>query len=69
MKSQIFFVLVMGLITTFFISFTLIAMNVGFVSRFMAIWLRSWGVSYCMVVFAMLFIAPKVKAMVDSIVK
>jgi len=46
MKHKIAFALIMGMITTAIISFTLIAVNMGFGTRFMTAWLRSWSISY-----------------------
>jgi hypothetical protein len=64
MKQRITFALIMGAITTALISFTLIAINVGFVPHFLFIWLRSWSVSYALAVTAMIFIAPRVQSLV-----
>ena len=61
MKQKILFALIMGLITTSIISFVLIAINVGFTDSFVMYWLRSWLVSYLLVVPSMLFIAPRVQ--------
>ena len=67
MKKRIAFALIMGLITTTLISFVLIAVNVGFTNNFLVIWMRSWILSYSIVICAMVFIAPKVQAFVDTL--
>jgi hypothetical protein len=65
MKKRILFALIMGVITTIVISFTIIALNVGFVGNFIAIWFRSWCLSYFLAVMATIFIAPRVQSFVD----
>jgi hypothetical protein len=65
MKQRITFALIMGAITTALISFTLIAINVGFVTHFLFIWLRSWIVAYALAFTAMIFIAPRVQLFVN----
>jgi hypothetical protein len=66
MKQRIAFALIMGIITTCIISFSLIAINLGFTERFLATWLRSWFMSYVIVIPAILLIAPRVQAFVDA---
>jgi hypothetical protein len=67
MKHRIVFAMIMSSITTGIISFTLIAVNVGFIERFMLVWLRSWALSYLLATFAILLISPKVQFLVDYI--
>jgi hypothetical protein len=69
MKKRIVFALVMSLITTIVISFTIIAVNIGFVNNFLLIWFRSWCLSYSLAVLATLFVAPKVQSFVDNLLK
>lgn len=69
MKKKIAFALIMGIITTGTISFTLISINVGFVSNFMNIWIRSWFIGYLVVVPIILFIAPRIQKMMDKLFK
>ncbi len=61
--------MIMGVITTGIISFTLIAVNIGFTDRFLAIWLRSWGMAYVVVIPAILILGPLVQKLVDRILK
>jgi len=68
-RNKLSFALSMGVITTCIISFTLIAVNVGFGANFLGIWLRSWGLAYLAVIPAILFIAPRVQALVDRLVR
>lgn len=65
MKNRIAFALIMGIITTGIISFTLISVNVGFTENFFRIWFRSWGMAYGVAIPAILVIAPRVQGMVD----
>jgi hypothetical protein len=58
MKQQIAFALLMDIITTGIISFTLISINMGFIDNFFTIWLRSWGMAYLAVIPAILIIGP-----------
>ena len=67
MKNKIAFALIMGVITTAIISFTLIAVNVGFTEHFLKTWLRSWGMAYVVVIPAILLIAPRVQQLVDRL--
>ena len=68
MKNKIAFALIMGIVTTGIISFTLISVNIGFNEKFLKIWLRSWGMAYMVVIPAILIIGPRVQALVDKLV-
>jgi len=65
MKRKIAFSLLMGVVTTGIISFVLLAINVGFSTKFALAWLRSWAVGYAIVVPAILLIGPRLQAQVD----
>jgi hypothetical protein len=67
MKQKIAFALIMGVITTGVISFTLIAFNVGFTSVFLATWLRSWAMAYIVVIPIILMVGPQVQRLVDKL--
>jgi hypothetical protein len=69
MRQKIAFAMIMGIVTTGIISFTLISLNIGFVTNFLVIWLKSWSVSYLIVIPAILLIGPKVQKMVDDMFK
>lgn len=64
MKQKIAFALIMGIITTAIISFTVVSANLGFTDQFLKIWLRSWGLAYVVVVPSILLIAPLVEKLV-----
>ncbi|MCD6068770.1 MAG: hypothetical protein K0S33_3596 [Bacteroidetes bacterium] len=66
MKQKIAFALIMGIITTGIISFTLISINIGFTDTFYKIWFRSWGLAYLVAIPAILLIAPQVQKLVDK---
>jgi uncharacterized protein YaaW (UPF0174 family) len=67
MKNKIAFAMIMGIVTTGIISFTLLSINVGFTDRFLTIWMKSWGIAYIVVIPAILVIAPKIQKMVDEL--
>lgn len=65
MKKRFVFAIIMGLIATCIISFTLVAVNLGFTNRFLLVWLRSWGIAYLVVIPLLLFLAPQVHRLVN----
>ena len=67
MKHKIAFAMIMGIVTTGIISFTLISINIGFIDKFFQIWTRSWGMAYLVVIPAILLIGPKVQKLVDKL--
>lgn len=69
MKNKIVFALMMGIVTTAIISFTLISINVGYNEKFLKIWLRSWGMAYVVVIPAILIIGPRIQKLVDRLLK
>jgi hypothetical protein len=69
LKQRMVFALLMGVVTTGIISFTLVSINIGFIEGFLKIWIRSWATAYAVVVPAILFIGPSVQAIVNRIVR
>jgi hypothetical protein len=69
MKNKIVFALLMGIVTTCIISFTLISVNIGYNEKFMKIWLRSWAIAYLVVIPAILIIGPGIQKLVDRLLK
>ncbi len=69
MKNKIVFALMMGIVTTGIISFTLISVNIGYTEKFLKIWLRSWGMAYAVVIPAILIIGPIIQKFVDKLLK
>jgi len=68
MKRKIAFALLMGVVTTGIISFTLLAFNLGFSTDFVGTWLRSWAIAYVIVIPAILLIGPRLQAQIDRVV-
>lgn len=66
MKQKIAFAMIMGVITTGIISFSLISINIGFNDNFLKIWLKSWGMAYVIVIPAILIIGPRVQKVIDK---
>jgi hypothetical protein len=70
MKHKITFALLMGVVTTCVISFTLICVNVGFShSQFLQTWIKSWAIAYMVAVPAILIISPQIQKLVELIYK
>lgn len=68
MKEKIAFALIMGIVTTGIISFTLITINLGWAHLHLAVWLKSWLVAYLIVIPAILIISPYVEKMVSFLI-
>jgi len=68
-KHRIAFAMIMGIITTGIISFTLISINIGFVSNFLVIWLKSWSMAYVAVIPVILLVGPIVQKLVNTMFK
>lgn len=64
-KRKLAFALLMGIVTTGIISFGLVAFNLGFSAEFGRAWIRSWGLAYVIVIPAILFISPRLHALID----
>lgn len=65
MKRKIAFALLMGMVTTGIISFTVIVFNVGMVPGLLLIWLKSWLIAYVIAVPLILIVAPRVEKLVN----
>jgi Protein of unknown function (DUF2798) len=68
-KRKIAFAILMGLVTTGIISFSILAINLGFSQRFLLVWLRSWAMGYVLVIPAILLIGPRVQAQVERLIR
>ena len=68
MKQKITFALIMGIVTTGIISFTLITVNLGWAHLHLAIWLKSWLIAYLIVIPAILIISPFVEKTVHFLI-
>ncbi|MCF2486911.1 DUF2798 domain-containing protein [Dyadobacter sp. CY347] len=69
MKQRIAFAMIMGVITTGIISFSLVSINIGFVANFLVIWLKSWIMAYMLVIPVILIVGPRVQKMVEALFK
>ncbi len=67
MKNKIAFALIMGIVTTGIISFTLISVNIGYTELFLKIWIKSWGIAYLVVIPAILIVGPRIQKLVDKL--
>lgn len=61
--------MLMGIVTTGIISFTIISINVGYTEDFSTIWLKSWAMAYGVVIPAIFFLGPRLQAVVNKVVK
>jgi hypothetical protein len=55
------FAITTGFVVTSYITFTLVAVNVGFVNDFVFIWLRSWFIAFLLAVPSLLFVGPFIR--------
>lgn len=60
-KQNLKFALITGLVVTSYVTFTLVAVNIGFQSEFVFKWLRSWLIAYVLVVPSLLFVGPYIR--------
>jgi len=67
MKQKLFFAMIMGSITTGIVTFTVIAVNIGFTPAFLHIWPKSWAIAYVVAIPAIVIISPKVQLLVNYI--
>lgn len=68
LKRKIAFSLSMGVVTTGIISFVLLTLNLGFSNEFALAWLRSWSVSYLIVIPSILLIGPRLQERIDRLI-
>lgn len=67
LPQKIAFAMIMGVVTTGVISFTLISLNLGFGERFLRTWLKSWAIGYAVVIPAILLLGPIVQLLVERL--
>jgi hypothetical protein len=60
-KSSLKFAVITGIVVTSYITFTLVAVNIGFINNFIFIWLRSWLIAFLLAVPSLLFVAPFIR--------
>lgn len=70
MKRKILFALLMGIITTGIISFTIISLSTDLKGYpFLKLWLRSWSIAYVVVIPCILILSPIVEKLVGKIIR
>lgn len=70
MKKKILFALLMGIVSTGIISFTLVTVNSDLNgSQFYKVWFRSWLIAYVIAIPCILLISPLVEQLVNKIIK
>ena len=69
MKHKILFAVIMGLVTTSVISFTLVSFNRGFAPGFLLIWIKSWALAYATAIPVIILLSPKVTLLVAHLCK
>lgn len=67
MKKKITFALLMGIVTTGLISYVLLSVNTDYSgNKFLTIWLKSWAISYGVVIPCILLISPMIEKVVNK---
>lgn len=54
-----------ALIITSYITFCLVAINIGFVADFIWLWLRSWLIAFALALPSLLFLAPFIRKLLN----
>jgi len=60
-KARLKFALITALVVTSYITFTLVAVNLGVKNGFIFKWFRSWLIAYILAVPSLLFVAPFIR--------
>ena len=69
MKKKIAFALLIGIVSTCIVSFTLISINTGFTRYFLNLWLKSWAIGYLVVTPVILLISAPIQRLIDKYVE
>lgn len=64
-RKEIKTVAAIAIIVTSYITFTLVALNLGFADNFLFAWLRSWAIAATLVFLSILFVAPIVRKIMN----
>ena len=65
-NKELKFAILMSLVTTFFVTFVLVSVNIGITDKFLFIWMRSWLIAFVFVGLSILFVAPKIKQFINK---
>lgn len=68
LKRKIAFALLMGLVTTGIITFSLLLLSAELSELFVRSWLRSWGVAYGIAIPVILFIGPSLQSRINRLI-
>jgi uncharacterized membrane protein len=60
-RNELKFASLMSLLTTFFVTFVIVMVNVGFTEKFFLIWIRSWLIAFVLVGLSILYVAPIIR--------
>ena len=60
-RNELKFASLMSLVTTFFVTFVIVMVNVGFTEKFFLIWMRSWLIAFVLVGLSILYVAPIIR--------
>jgi hypothetical protein len=60
-RNELKFASLMSLVTTFFVTFVIVMVNVGFTEKFFLVWMRSWLIAFVLVGLSILYIAPVIR--------
>jgi len=60
-RNDFKFASLMSLVTTFFVTFVIVMVNVGFTDKFFLVWMRSWLIAFVLVGLSILYIAPIIR--------
>ena len=66
MKQKILFAVLMAIITTGTVSFTLVTVNRGWTPGFTVAWIKSWVIAYIVALPVIILVSPKVHLLVSS---
>jgi uncharacterized membrane protein required for colicin V production len=67
MKERLTFAMLMGIVTTAIVSFTLVSVLRGFVPGFIEAWVKSWLIAYFTAIPVIILVSPKVQQLVAYI--
>lgn len=60
-KKELKTATIVAFVVTSYITFTLVAVNVGFIQNFIFVWLRSWLIAFILALPSLLFVAPFIR--------
>ncbi len=65
-KTTFKFVITTAIVVTSYITFTLVAVNLGFGQNFLSIWLRSWLIAFLLAVPSLKYVAPFIRSKLEK---